>query len=292
MPTPVRTNICGTVEAPRMVGSPYRVDQDGRPFLPVGDGGVTCGVHLGMGVFATESDHAAPGACITHPDADTLHALTSFACLGNTVTVRTGPATGSVGTVLGKRGEQGRVIVCFPPQVLDTLAPGDDVTVSCWGQGWTLPSEASGSLPVTAMNIAPTALPILPVDLRHGQVSVDVRAAIPSYTAGNGIGRPAQQWDIDIQVDPQSADQLHLGEMRLGDLVAITDLDVRYNAGYHSGWTTICVVVHGGSRVPGHGPGVMPILCGDSTGFALHEDPDHHVGVTFEKLQSCRKTDS
>ena len=45
------------------------------------------------------SDHAAPGACLTHPDAAARHALATFACIGNKAVVRTGPAAGTVGLV-------------------------------------------------------------------------------------------------------------------------------------------------------------------------------------------------
>src|SRR3954454_3967064 len=96
-PTVVASNLGGVVETPVLDGSPYRVDLDGRPYVPTGDGGIVLGVRLGDGVFAADADHAAPGACLVHPEPAARHALTSFACLGNTIEVRSGAAAGARG---------------------------------------------------------------------------------------------------------------------------------------------------------------------------------------------------
>ena len=61
-------------------------------------------------------------------------------------------------------------------------------------------------------------------------------------------------WDVDLQVTAETG-------LRLGDLVAVDDLDVRHNAGYRRGYRTVGLIVHGDSPLPGHGPGLMPILC-------------------------------
>jgi len=57
-------------------------------------------------------------------------------------------------------------------------------------------------------------------------------------------------WDLDLQLTPASARGYDAAGLRLGDLVAITDLDARFNAGYRRGWVTIGLVVHGGSPQP------------------------------------------
>lgn len=283
-PALIATNLAGVIEAPRMGSTPFNVDRGGHPFVPIGDGGVVCGIELGQGVFATDTDHAAPGACVTHPEPGALHALTSFACLGNAAVMRSGAAAGSRGIVLGKRGEAGRVIVCFPQDVLARIAPGDDVAIRCHGQGAALPTVGGADSPVHVMNVSPAAFPALPIDLGADPITVGVRTAIPSFLAGNGIGRPAHQWDIDIQVDASSADQFALGKLRLGDLLAISNLDVRHNAGYRRGWTTVGLIVHGSSPQPGHGPGLMPILCGPTDRVSLRHETDSHQGLTFDAL--------
>lgn len=277
----VATNLAGVVETPELTG-PYRVDTDGRSYVPTGDGGVALGVRLGDSVFATDGDHAAPGACLVHGDQAARHALTSYACLGNPVTVRTGAAAGERGVVLGKRGELGRVIACFEPEVLARLAPSDAVVVRGHGQGLELPEPHRGA-GVVVRNVSPEALALLPVELSGARVAASVRALIGSHTIGNGVGRPIEQWDLDIQVDAATASALGLTGLLLGDLVAVADLDVRHNAGYRRDFLTIGVVVHGASPQPGHGPGLMPVFCGPADAFDIDVDQDHR-GLTEQAL--------
>jgi hypothetical protein len=90
-------------------------------------------------------------------------------------------------------------------------------------------------------------------------------------------------WDVDLQVDAQHSAAAGL---RLGDVVAITDLDARTNAGYRRGSMSIGVVVHGTSPRPGHGPGVTIVLSGPATSFSVHDEGDQHQGLTEERLLS------
>jgi hypothetical protein len=270
--TALATNLAGVIETPELDGGPYRVDIDGHPYVPTGDGGVVLGVHLGDSVFATDADHAAPGACLVHPDQAARHALVSFACLGNKVVMTSGAAAGSTGVVLGKRGELGRVIACFADDVLARLAPGDAVRVRGFGQGIDNPFAASGG---AIMNVAPAALPLVP----FGDGAVEVRALLPSFVVGNGIGRPAHQWDVDLTITAATGPDL-----RLGDFVAISDLDVRHNVGYRRGWVTAGVIVHGGSPQPGHGPGLMPILCAPQSALSVDVVPVTTRGLTLDAL--------
>ena len=48
---PVAVNLLGQVEHPAFGDSPYRIDVDGVPYVPVGDGGLVLGVRLGDSVF-------------------------------------------------------------------------------------------------------------------------------------------------------------------------------------------------------------------------------------------------
>jgi hypothetical protein len=285
-PTVVTVNLAGFIETPSLGSNPYQVDADGRPYLPVGDGGIVLGVELGDSVFAAAGDHVAPGATLSHPDQAARHALTTFACAGNEVVLRGGAAAGAIGRVLGKRGEAGRVIVVFEPEVLARLAPGDPVMVRSHGQGARL-SEALADAGATVLNIAPALLDRLGVRCAE-TMTVSVRAAVPSKLVGNGLGRPAQQWDLDLSVDTQTAGRWGLSTWRLGDLIAITDLDIRHNAGYRRGWTTVGITVHGGSPLPGHGPGVMPILSAPTSTFDLQVDGPAHVGVNGGRIQFGR----
>jgi hypothetical protein len=270
----VATTLLGVVETPTLSRNPYLIDSAGRPYLPVGEAGVVLGPRLGDGVFAFDADHAAPGVTLIHPDQPARHALTTFSCLGNEVVVRTGAAAGATGRVLGKRGEAGRVIAVFGSEVLRRLTPGDTMAVRAFGQGATLPADG-----VAMINVDPGLLSQLAAGTRVG-----VRGRLPSHLAGNGLGRPAQQWDIDLQLEPESAARHGVADVRLGDLLCVDDLDVRHNAGYRRGWLTVGVVVHGSSPLPGHGPGLMPILCGPAGAFDIAVEPAAHAGVTEDLL--------
>jgi hypothetical protein len=272
----VAVNMLGVIEHPALGGTPYRVGADGRPYLPVGDGGLVIGVRLGDPVSALAGDHVAPGACLVHPEPAARHALVGYACVGNPVEVRTGRAAGARGAVAGKRGEEGRVIAAFGQDDLARMRPGDQVSVRACGQGWRHPGVPPG---VTVINVAPGLLDALPVSRGDETITVNVRAVLPSKLAGNGIGRPAVAWDLDLQLPPGGTAP-GVGDLLLGDLVALTDLDVRHNMGYRRGWLTVGIVVHGASPLPGHGPGLTPILTGPAAVLSVMADAAGHSGLT------------
>ncbi len=278
---PVAMNLLGVVEHPGFGDSPYRIDADGVPYVPVGDGGIVLGLDLGDSAFAAHADHAAPGACLVHQDEAARHALVLYSCIGNQVQVRTGAAAGASGAVLGKRGEGGRVIIGLAAGDLAGLRPGDQVSVRARGQGYRpawLPDT------VTVLNVDPDLLAALPVSRAdpgsRQAVAVQVRTVLPGKLAGNGIGRPAAGWDLDLQVGAGDGHDLHLG-----DLVAVTDIDARYNMGYRRDWVSIGIVGHGSSPLPGHGPGMTPILTGPRTELVALPDQAGHVGLTAGLLK-------
>jgi hypothetical protein len=284
----VAVNMLGFVEHPALGDTPYRVDADGHPYLPAGDGGLVLGVRLGDPVSAVAGDHVAPGACLVHPEPAARYALVSYACIGNPAEVRTGRATGARGAVIGKRGEDGRLITGFRQEDLARMRPGDHVTVRTCGQGWQHPRVPPG---VMVMNAGPGLLDTLPVAWPgDGPMTVGVRAILPSELAGNGIGRPAAAWDLDLQLPPgpggPAGDARPPGSdvLLLGDLVAVAGLDARHNMGYRKGWLTIGVAVHGTSPLPGHGPGITPILTGPLAVLSAVADVTGHRGLTESRL--------
>ena len=285
---PVAVNLLGLVEQPEFGSTPYRVSADGSSYVPVGDGGIVLGVRLGESVFARDADHAAPGACLVHPDEGARHALTVYSCIGNQVVIRTGQAAGARGIVVGKRGEAGRVIVSLAQEDLARLRPADQVAVRAYGQGWR---PAGFPAEVTVLNTAPAAFAALPVAVTDGgRVLAGVRMIAASKLAGNGIGRPAAGWDLDLQLSApgeQSGDGSGgTGSLLLGDLLAVSDLDARWNMGYRRGWLTVGLVVHGASPLPGHGPGITPILSGPAGVLQAEPDPTGHVGLTEAAAQA------
>jgi uncharacterized protein DUF4438 len=279
---PVTVSLLGVVEHPAFGSSPYRVDGDGNPYVPTGDGGIVLGLELGDSVFAVAGDHAAPGACLVHPDPAARHALASYTCIGNPVLVRTGHAAGARGAVLGKRGEEGRVIAGFAQQDLARMRPADQVAVRACGQG----VRPAGCPPeVTVLNLDPGALGALPVRTGgDGVLTAGVRLTVPGKLAGSGIGRPAVSWDLDLQLPPGNPAGDALGGLRLGDLVAVSGIDARWNLGYRRDWVTVGLIAHAASPQPGHGPGLTPILTGPASVLRAEPDPSGHVGLTSAAL--------
>jgi hypothetical protein len=279
----VTVNMLGVVEHPAFGDTPYRVDRNGHPYVPAGDGGLVLGVQLGDPVTALAADHAAPGACLVHPEPASRHALVGYACIGNQLAVRTGHAAGARGAVIGKRGEEGRVIAGFRQQDLARMRPGDEVAVRACGQGWRHPDVPPE---IVVMNAGPGLLDALPLSRpAPGTLAANVRAVLASKLAGNGIGRPAAAWDLDLQLSPgDGPPPAGADGLLLGDLVAVTDLDARHNMGYRSGWLTVGVVVHGASPMPGHGPGITPILTGPASALTAVADSAGHAGLTASGL--------
>lgn len=286
-PTLVATNSSGVIEHPGLDAGPYLIDADGRPFVPTGTGGVVLGLSLGDSVFGFDADSASPAVSVVHPEPAARSALTAYACLGNAVTVRTGAAAGERGTVLGKRGEQGRVLAWFPPEVTALLVPGDAVSVRAVGQGSRLAGPAA-ELGGQLLNVDPAFLAGLPIEMAATSIRVGVRGHVGSKLIGNGIGRPAHQWDLDLQVTAGTAATVGLEHLSIGDLVAVRDLDVRHNTGFRRGWVTVGVVTTTTSPRPGHGVGLMPLLCVPEGVLTLDVQPADHVGVTAGLLTAGR----
>lgn len=275
----VSVNLAATVQQAAAGPGPYRISAAGTPYVPAGDGGIVLGLRLGAGVFEHDGDHAAPGACLTHPDPAAAFALSAMACAGNPVEVRTGAAAGGSGAVLGKRGEPGSVIAVFTQDVLRLLRPGDQVAVRGRGQG------AECAVPdVAVRNAQPELLDRLPVAVSADALAVRVSAVFPGRLAGNGIGRPTAMWDIDLQLDEITASRWQASRLRLGDLVAIDDIDASFNAGYRRGWRSIGLVVHGGSPQPGHGPGVIVLLSGPAERITIELEPAGQAGLDEQTL--------
>jgi hypothetical protein len=153
---------------------------------------------------------------------------------------------------------------------------------SC-GQGAS--SAVAGA---TLLNAAPGLLEALSVEAAGDRWSVGVRGSWPSRFVGNGIGRPTPMWSLELSV-ARPTDRPDGPELGLGDLVAITDLDARFNAGYRRGWLTVGIVVHGGSPLPGHGPGVNAILTGPAECFDLTAEGDDHRGLDEATLREVAR---
>ena len=70
-------------------------------------------------------------------------------------------------------------------------------------------------------------------------------------------------------------------DLRIGDVVAMTDQDHRFGRGSRSGSCAIGIVAHGVGVIPGHGTGVITIMSGPRERFALEADGGANVGTSL-----------
>jgi hypothetical protein len=213
-----------------------------------------------MSAFGWAGDQVQPGASIANLLPGPNRALSTYACVGNEVRVRTGAAAGATGVVTGKHEQFNsfqQVLIDLPAEAVERLAPGDHVVVDAIGRG--LQAEASSEIVLHSLGPrlwdewAPSAL--------NRGLSVRVAQVVPSHLVGIGSGRISATTSITIQTpDAVLAENPSLRQLRLGDMVAIHDWDGAFNTGYREGSLLVGVVVHGASRLPGYGVGVTILM--------------------------------
>lgn len=246
----------------------YNVDSYGKPIILPGMAGVVRNARVGDLVFPWAADHLEPGVSAGSSDPGAHHALQFMACIGNEVRVLDGPAAGAVGRVTGKHAF---VLIDFPQEALDVLAPGDRLLVRAVGQGLRL----DGFDEVTPRSCAPTLLDALGVVVAEGRLRIEVAAEIPAFMMGAGLGMSSEWANCDVMFTRREViERLGFERTRLGDVVAMHDQDHRYARGYRAGNVAIGIVAHGGhGGVPGHGMGVATFLSGPTDRFEIvHAD--------------------
>jgi hypothetical protein len=277
----VRQPLRGEVWPPLADRHAYRVDADGTPFVLPGMGGVTLGVHPGDIATGYAADHLEPGLSIRHRDAAANYALQFLSCVGNMVTVRTGPAAGATGRVIGQHAY---VLADLAEDDLAQIASGDIVDVLAVGQGLRLTEHPD----VVAKNAAPDLLAALGVHTRDdGRLAVPVAARVPATAVGAGAGMASEYANTDLMgAYAGQGDDLSLGleSLRIADVVALEDQDHRFGRGWRPGWTTIGVISTGHCRLFGHGPGPSSILSGPTDAFALLDEPDANLRPAFAAM--------
>jgi Domain of unknown function (DUF4438) len=268
--------LAGEVWPPLADRHAYRVDADGRPFLLPGMGGVTLGVHLADPATGWACDHLEPGLSVRHRDPGPNAALQFLTCVGNRVTVASGPAAGATGVVIGQHAY---VLVDLPEERLALVAPGDQVTVHARGQGLRLGDHPG----VVVKNLDPDLLDQMPVRTRRdGRLEVHVAARVPAAAIGAGAGMVSEFANTDLMgAYAGMAEDLSLGleRLRIGDLVVLEDQDHRYGRGHREGWTTIGAINTGSCHLFGHGPGPSTLLSGPAEAFHVVDDADANLAA-------------
>ncbi len=247
----------------------YRVGPDGQPFALPGMGGMTLGVHCGDPATGYSSDHLEPGASIRHRDPGANMAVQFLTCVGNQVTVTSGPAAGAVGHVIGQHAY---VLVDFAGEA-PAITVGDAVSIVATGQGLRLTEHPD----IVVKNCSPGLIAAMPGgSLPDGRLEVHVAARIPPEAIGAGVGMISEYANTDLMgaYAGLGADlSLGLENLRVGDIVALADQDHSYGRGYRAGYLTIGVISTGQCMLFGHGPGPSSLLSGPADAFSLVDDP-------------------
>jgi hypothetical protein len=259
----VEIGLAGHVAHPTHSGT-YNVDSYGRPIILPGMAGVVRNARVGDLVFPWAADHLEPGVSAGGSEPGAHQALQFLACIGNEVRVLDGPAAGAIGRVTGKHAF---VLVDFPQDALDVLAPGDRLLVRAAGQGLRLLDFDD----VAPRSCGPELLDALGITDDGGRLRVEVAADIPAFMMGAGLGMSSEWANCDVMFTRREViERLGFERVRLGDVVAMHDQDHRYGRGYRAGHVAFGVVAHGGhGGVPGHGMGVATFLSGPADRFEV-----------------------
>jgi hypothetical protein len=245
-------------------------------------GGVTLGVHCGDPATGYAADHLEPGLSVRHRDPAANYALQYLSCVGNTVTVTSGPAAGATGFVIGQHAY---VLCDLPEQALRSVTAGDQVTVFAVGQGMVLPDHPA----VVVKNCSPRLLAALAGGTGpDGRLRVHVAARVPAEAVGAGAGMASEYANTDLMGAYEvGGEELSLGlhGLRIGDLVALEDQDHRYGRGYREGWLSVGVISTGSGRLFGHGPGPSTIMSGPAEAFTVIDDPAANLAVLSAAAQ-------
>jgi len=267
----VAQTLTAQVAPPLLSSMLYDVGADGVPRILPGVGGITLNVRVGDSAFAFEADHVEPAVSARHPDDRVNAAFCTLACIGNVATVASGDAKGERGVVTGKHGGIEHVMIDFPERVMEKMLLGDTIAVRAVGAGLALDDAGD----VKVFNCDPDLLDKLGIERDGARFRVPVARFVPARAMGSGLGRQTvARGDYDIQCfDDATVREFGLSELRLGDIVAITDADNSFGRIYRTGAVTIAVVSHGMSYIAGHGPGVTTLLTSAGGALEPHADP-------------------
>jgi hypothetical protein len=278
--------VSGQIAHPVGRANPYRIGYDGVPRVLPATGGIALNQRIGDRCVGLAGDHIEPGVALHNNDREVIGtrdgpnlALLTYACVGNTARVLTGPCAGKAGMVTGKHGGVNHVLVDFPTEVLRELRIGDRVQIESCGLGITLQDLPE----LTVMNASPVLLLRWGLRMRDGKLMVPVTHRVPAAIMGSGLGKStAWRGDFDIQLsDPVMRKHYGLETLRFGDLVAIVESDNRFGPIYRRGRVTIGVIVHGDSTVSGHGPGVTPLITGPTQWLVPIHRQDANLASLF-----------
>jgi len=264
--------VTGFVSPPTLERSTYKPDTEGIGQVLIGMSGIVYNARVGDQAYGWAGDHVEPGASIAHPDSDVDHAMHYLTCVGNEAVVMSGLAAGAKGIVTG---EHARLLVDFPPDVLEQLCVGDKILLKTHGRGLKLLDFPGVLVKKAGPNL------IERWGLRKGpdgRLQVPVVVTIPSHIMGSGAELTPEFVDQDLMTGDRAAlAELGLDQLKLGDLVAVMETDHRYGRGYKAGGVSIGLIMHGDSVMNGHGPGCQDMLAAANGEIEPIIDPNANI---------------
>jgi hypothetical protein len=282
--------VMGQIAHPIGRASPYRVGHDGVSRILPGSGGIAVNRRIGDRCVGLAGDHIEPGVALHNNDREVVGArngpnlaLLTYACVGNTAIVVTGPCRGKRGVVTGKHGGIEHLLVDFPSSILRRLQIGDRMQIYSCGLGLRLLDYPS----VTVTSASPRLLRRWGLRARGRKLAAPVTHLVPAAIMGSGVGRPdSVRGDFDIQLfDPAIRREFRLGSLRFGDMVAIIHSDSSVGRAYRRGAITVGIVVHGDSTVSGHGPGVLSLLTSLDGVIEPQVDPQANLATILRRRE-------
>ncbi len=265
--------------APALVW-PNEVGHDGKIYNVPACGGITYNVLVGDKASGWVSDHIEPGVSAL-VDAEKRSgkinlAFNFLACTGNEVIVLSGAAKGKKGMVLGHHGGVEHVMLDFPTSVLNKLSNSDTFQIRAFGQGLQLNDFPN----IRLLSLDPKLLAKMKLKIKNNQLEVPIAASVPGKLMGSGLGSAnTYSGDYDIMTaDQKVIKKLGLDKLKLGDLVAIEDMDANNGWCYRKGAIMIGVIIHGDSHLAGHGPGVHTLMSSANGEIVTKIDKQANVG--------------
>ncbi|MFP4199844.1 MAG: DUF4438 domain-containing protein [Clostridia bacterium] len=263
----VEMSVMGEISHPAVRSpSPYRISASGEPMVLPATAGITYNVRVGDSATRWVADHLEPAVTIRNRTGERSSGdnagLNILACIGNAATVISGKAEGETGTVTGKHGGAEHVIVDFTREAMEKMAPGDKILVRSRGLGLSFEDYPD----VGVFNLDPDLLDAWGIEEEAGTLRIPVTHTIPSAVMGSGLGQDNTfKGDYDITLfDEDTVGEYRLDQLRLGDMVAIIDADHRFGRIFRRGFVSFGIVIHGGSIMAGHGPGVTSLVAGSA----------------------------
>ena len=262
----VVVSVAGAVVHPSFPGlpaEPYRLAADGTPFLLPTYGGIVYNVSVGDSAFGWMADCVHPGVSIHYGSELGNRGLNVFACVGNDAVMMTGEGKGTRGVVTGKSGRfSEHVIVHFPKEARSRFAVGDRVVIRAQGVGMAV----EGFSGMRLKSLSPKLFRALAPEVTEDKLRIPVVARVPAHLLGAGAGLTSEGGSLHMQTtDKEAVAAAGLGNLRLGDIVALEDYDSRYQHGYLRGAIGIAVVGQTDGPRAGYGPG-MTLLMTDANG--------------------------